>query len=104
MHCIRPPREVEPARSDQEREINEVFHAAISRTSGQCIRVEFFGKLLFLRNRMDLWSSDAHETQPVSALNDLHRLNDRVADSGIQMKSREDPAVHPSFNGNLAPP
>jgi hypothetical protein len=68
-------------------------------TEEHCIGVEFFRKLLLSRNHLNLWSGDACETQPVPALNDLHWLDDCVADPGVQMKSREDPAVHPSLNG-----
>jgi hypothetical protein len=51
MHCIRRPLHAEPPRSDQERKVNEIFHAAVGGIPRQCIRMEFLSELLRSRNR-----------------------------------------------------
>jgi hypothetical protein len=54
VHCIRHSRQAEPARSNQECQVNQVLHAAVGGAPWQRIGVEFLGKLLFPRNYLNL--------------------------------------------------
>src|SRR5438034_7665466 len=99
MQCLRNSLPLEFAGSHQQHQVNEIFHSAVDAVSRERVRMEFLSELLLLRNHLDQRTANTGKTKPVSALDDLHGLHYRIADPSVQMKSRENRAVHHRFHG-----
>jgi len=93
----------EVSESYQQYQIDEILHSAVGRDARERVGMELLRKLLFARDHPNQRTPNSGKLQPVPAPDCLQRLHHDVGDSHIQVKPREDPCVHPSFNVSVRP-